>query len=153
MKNPFKRSRKGSRDPQIIMVPLGALAREAVFDTRIADPQTLTALLGMPPMSDDVAEMEDEASRIRVNDLQALYPVISLHADVMADTISKYLAKMDNDAVKDHPALIEDYENFLHGICRPVTVTSCLSLLSVLNAYGLIQIIGANPHLVEDSDE
>jgi hypothetical protein len=151
MRNPFKKLKK--EEPLVFVVPLGTLARQAVFDTRISDPQTLSNLLGMPPMSEDVAEMEDDASLDRVESLSALYPLISLHSDVMADAMSKYLARSDSEILANNPDIIDDYETFLKGLCAAVTTTSCVSLLSVLNEHGLIHIVGANPRLIKEDDE
>lgn len=154
MKNPLKKFLKPKhQESQVILVPLAMLARQAVFDTRLSDPQTLGHLLGFPPMSEDVAEMENQASIERVDAIQSLYPIISLHGDIVSEAICKYLARTGGPVDEATPDMIEEYENFLRRLCQPVMITACLSLLSVLYEYGLIHIMGSNPTLVEDNDE
>lgn len=133
MKNPFKRNKN---ELFLLEIPVGAFVRMSAFDASIADPQTITNILGLPQMSDDVAEMEEEASQLRLSALAPISHLLLLHASALSETMTVYQSKNSHEGMDDDE--MEHMKKMYQAIC----LTSTMSVLSVLSEYGLIEIMG-----------
>ena len=136
MKNPFKR--KKNEGLFLLEIPIGAFARMSAFDASISDPQTITEILGLPQMSDDVAEMEEEASLNRLSVLTPISHLLLLHASVLSETMAMYQSKHSPNGEE----MDDDEVERMKKLYQAVSLTSTLSALSVLSEYGLIEIMG-----------
>lgn len=134
MKNPFKRNKN---ELFLLEIPVGAFVRMSAFDASIADPQTITEILGLPQMSDDVAEMEEEASQTRLSALAPISHLLLLHAAALSETMTVYQSNHSREEDMDDDEM-EHMRKMYQGIC----LTSTMSVLSVLSEYGLIEIMG-----------
>ena len=108
----------------------------SAFDASIADPQTITEILGLPQMSDDVAEMEEAASQLRLSALAPISHLLLLHASALSETMTVYQSKNSHEGMDDDE--MEHMKKMYQAIC----LTSTMSVLSVLSEYGLIEIMG-----------
>ena len=90
-------------------------------------------MLDLSPLSDDVLEMEEEASHMRLHRVDKFMPLLEMHAMVMG-RISLAAYKMSNDD-KD---LDEDEEAELQILFRLLAFSSSLTSLSLLLDLGLV---------------
>ena len=57
--------------------------RQALFDI-VTDPVTVAVAMGLPPISDEVAEMEKRDAQLRAKGIERLMPAIKAHSSWMA---------------------------------------------------------------------
>jgi len=101
--------------------------------------------MGLPPISDEVAEMEERASQDRLEKFSELIPFIDSHAEICSKiAISAYLLE-DESADDLEKYGIEDIEN-LAKLFRLVSLSSTLSCVSTLFNLGLIEQRGKKVH-------
>jgi len=84
MKWPWKK--RQDEDPSLVVfeVPIGTLARKTLYDSMIGDPEEVAELLEFPPISDEVAQMEREASIARLDRVSIFVPIVSVQSQVIA---------------------------------------------------------------------
>lgn len=71
-------------------VPVGMLMRQTVYDSMIGDPEETADMLGFPPQSDDVSDMERSASEDRLDRVSVLMPVIKMQSGVVAQAAAMF---------------------------------------------------------------
>jgi hypothetical protein len=91
--------------------------------------------MGLPPISDEVSEMEERASEDRLLKFSALLPFIDSHADIAAKiATAAYVLEDDNmDEVE-----AEELEGMTR-LFRLVSLASSVSCVSTLISLGLIE--------------
>lgn len=115
-------------------IPLKAFIRQMVYDSLLDEPERIAAQMGLPPISDDVQEMEHEASEARLTEIQALIPLLDAHSDVAA--------QMCKAAFKMHKAgedLSESELASYQALFKLVSFASTLSAVSTLVEIGALQ--------------
>lgn len=129
--NFFRRKKKIT----VTQVPLTVLMREIIYDAMLTPVEGIAESMGLPPISDDVAEMEAQASEDRLYNIAALIPFIDAHADIAAKiATAAYLLDEDNsEEVSD-----EQLDQLTH-LFRMVALSSAVSCVSTLNNIGLIE--------------
>lgn len=82
-------------DPPKMSFEMSAIAstRNYILDSNLEDPQSLFRLLGLPPVSDEVLEMERRASDDRVDRIGILTPVLEAYAMTLSEVITANLAE------------------------------------------------------------
>lgn len=68
--------------------------RNFILDSNLEDPQDLFEILGLPPISDEVLEMEQRESEERIGRVAVLSPALEAYAMTMATAITTNLAKV-----------------------------------------------------------
>jgi hypothetical protein len=108
----FLRRKKKKKDP-VIQVPLTVLMREIIYDSMMNPTEGIATLMGLPPISPEVADMEEQASETRLSNISELIPFIDAHADIAAKiATSAYMLDEENkedmikDSVSDHSSII-----------------------------------------------
>ena len=71
--------------------------REIIYDAMLTPTEGIADLMGLPPISSEVAEMEEQASQDRLSNIAALLPFIDAHADIAAKiATSAYMLDEEN---------------------------------------------------------
>ena len=74
------RKKKEAPQIQVSHYPIEGLVRKAIYDTMLTPSEGIAELLGLSPISTEVAEMEERASEERLEKIGALIPFIDSHA-------------------------------------------------------------------------
>lgn len=128
----FKRKAKTFSTTQ---VPLSVLMREIVYDAMLTPTEGIADLMGLPPISDEVAEMEEQASHDRLSNISKLLPFIDAHADIVAKiATSAYILDEENDEDMGKEQI--DQLNYLF---KMVSLSAAVSCVSTLVNIGLIE--------------
>lgn len=139
----FKRRKKKDKT---IEVPLSVLIRQVIYDTMLMPAEDIAVTMGLPPISDEVSEMEERASQTRLGRMGKLLPFIDSHADLVAKiSTAAYLLEGDEEEVA---ALGSKEAEQLHDLFRLVALASAISCVSTLFSLGLI-----DSKLLGDDDE
>jgi hypothetical protein len=143
---PFRRRRKTRLMERTINVPLPILIRQVVYDSIFDSSQDISNLMGLPPVSDEVHEMEQRASDDRISRFSGLIPFIDAHADISAQVSTyAYLLEADKDRKEfaDEEALEE-----LTKLFKLISMSASMSCISTLMDLGLL-----DTEVVSDYDE
>jgi len=120
-------NRKKNNKITITTISPQVLIRKIIYDSGCSDPESVAALLGLSPISDEVAEMEEQASSERVSRIAALLPIIEAHANIAAQVAA---ASYTSDA--DDTDLPDEVMTALVTIFKFVSFSSALTCLSAL---------------------
>jgi hypothetical protein len=95
--------------------------------------------MGLPPISDEVADMEADASQERLERIATLLPFIDSHSD-MASRIAAAAYALDDDVDVENILNLteEDYEK-IYSLFKIVAMSSSISCVSTLVNLGLIE--------------
>jgi hypothetical protein len=130
----FLRRKKKKEEP-VVQVPLTVLMREIIYDSMMTPTEGIATLMGLPPISPEVADMEEQASEVRLSDISELIPFIDAHSDIAAKiATSAYM--LDEENKED---LSEDNLEQLTALFRMVSLAASLSCVSTLSNIGLIE--------------
>lgn len=137
MFNFIKKKRKKNKEP-IVQVPLPVLIRQVIYDTMLMPSEGIAEAMGLPPISDEVSEMEERASQNRLSRLSSLLPFIDSHAELCAK-ISTAAYLLEDDELESSDVLTEKNTQQLHNMFQLVSLSSALSCVSTLFSLGLIE--------------
>jgi hypothetical protein len=127
--------RKKKKEEVVTQVPLTVLMREIIYDSMLTPTEGIANLMGLPPISPEVADMEEQASESRLSNIAELIPFIDAHADIAAKiATSAYMLDEEN---KDD--FSEENLDQLNTLFRMIALSSSLSCVSTLNNIGLIE--------------
>lgn len=128
----WKRKRKLKT---VTQVSLPILIRQVIYDSMLTPTEGIAIAMGLPPISDEVSEMEERASEERLYKFSALLPFIDSHADITAKiATAAYVLEDDNmDEVE-----AEELEGMTR-LFRLVSLASSVSCVSTLISLGLIE--------------
>lgn len=126
-------------------LPLPVLIRQVIYDTMLMPAEEIANLMGLPPVSDDVAEMEERESQKRLERFATLLPFIDSHADIAAKiAASAYMIEDDEEDYGELEKLgVEDIEQ-LTRLFRLVALSSSVSCVSTLFNLGLIKSLAVD---------
>ena len=134
----FKRKKKSPR-VEVKHIPLPILIRQIIYDTMLEPSEGIAEVLGLPPISDEVAAMEEDASQERLARFAQLLPFIDSHSGMVSRITAA--AYMLGDSEDELSALgIEDgsLEN-LSSLFRLVALSSSISCISALFNLELLE--------------
>lgn len=132
----FRRKKK-SRVP-VETIPLPVLIRQVIYDSMLMPTEDIANSLGLPPISDEVADMEEQASEERLERFSSLIPFIDSHADIVSKiATSAYMLEESDEEAKIKMDEVED----LTKLFRLVALSSSLSCVSTLFNLGLIEMV------------
>jgi hypothetical protein len=119
-------------------VPLPVLIRQVIYDSMLMPTEDIANALGLPPISDEVADMEEQASEERLERFASLIPFIDSHADMISKiATSAYLLEDSDEEAKIKVDEVED----LTKLFRLVALSSSLSCVSTLFNLGLVEMV------------
>lgn len=131
---PFKKKHEHEEETTYITLPVSTLLRNILYDSLIKDPELLSAELGLPAISEDVSEMEEEASQARLDKISVLMPFIEAHAQLSSKVImAGYSKALPVEGMTDE--LAETINTFFELI----SFASALSCVSSLVDLGLVE--------------
>jgi hypothetical protein len=124
---------------------LPVLIRQVIYDTMLMPAEEIANIMGLPPISDDVAEMEERESQKRLEKFATLIPFIDSHADIAARiAASAYMIEDEDEEYEELGKLgIEDIEQ-LTRLFRLVALSSSVSCVSTLLNLGLIKSLAVD---------
>jgi len=128
------RKKKESPQIQVSHYPIEGLVRKAIYDTMLTPSEGIAELLGLSPISTEVAEMEERASEERLEKIGALIPFIDSHAGIAAQIAVAAYVLENEDAVDTD----EDIEK-MTGLFKVIALSSAISSISALVDIGLIE--------------
>lgn len=117
------------------------LIRQSIYDTMLTPPEDIAVAMGLPPISDEVSEMEERASDERISRLSALLPFIDSHSDITSHIItSAYFLGSEEygDDIK-----LEELEE-MGKLFKLVSRSSTIAALSTLVDLGLVELRVSN---------
>jgi len=127
--------RRKKKKVSVTQVPLTVLMREIIYDAMLTPTEGIADLMGLPPISSEVAEMEEQASQDRLSNIAALLPFIDAHADIAAKiATSAYM--LDEENAED---ITQEQLDQLNHLFRMVALSSAVSCVSTLANIGLIE--------------
>ena len=135
----FRRKKKlRIEDVEVQQIPLPVLIRQVIYDSMLMPAEDIAYAMGLPPISDDVAEMEERASQERLERFSTLIPFIDSHADIAAKIAAAAYKIEDEEFDGEDKFEVGDIEN-LTKLFRLVALSSTLSCVSTLINLGLIE--------------
>lgn len=141
----FRKKKHKAKRLEIKHLPLPVLIRQVIYDTMLMPAEEIANIMGLPPISDDVAEMEERESQKRLEKFATLIPFIDSHADITAKiAASAYMIEDDEEDYGELEKLgIEDIEQ-LTRLFRLVALSSSVSCVSTLFSLGLIRSLAVD---------
>lgn len=130
---------------EIKHLPLPVLIRQVIYDTMLMPAEEIANLMGLPPISEEVAEMEERESQKRLERFATLLPFIDSHADIAAKiAASAYMIEDEEEEYGELEKLgVEDLEQ-LTRLFRLVALSSSVSCVSTLFNLGLIKSLAVD---------
>jgi hypothetical protein len=119
----------------VTQVPLSVLMRQIVYDAMLSPTEGIAEMMGLPPISDEVADMEQEAHETRLSNIAGLLPFIDAHAEILAK-IATAAYTLDNELPEEIP--VNGLE-VLNDLFKMVALASSVSCVSTLKNIGLIE--------------
>ena len=117
-------------------ITLPVLIRQILYDTMLMPAEDIAREMGLPPISDEVADMEELASQGRLEHFSRLIPFIDSHADIAARIATAAYSLDDAD---EEPLLNTDDMESLTRLFRLISLSSSISCISTLFNLGLIE--------------
>lgn len=132
---PFRRHKHEYID-QIISVPLPILMRQVIYDSIYSSSEEIAALMGLPPISDEVAQMEEDASQDRIARFAALLPFIDAQAEIAAQVSATAYSLEAGDLGIEK--LDGEHLQELTKLFKLVSLSASISCISTLMNLGLL---------------
>jgi hypothetical protein len=120
----------------ITLADVSSRLRGFILDSQVQDGHELAVMLGCSPISDDVAEREEEASDDRVAKISALIPLLYAFAHALAEA-SIERQKMSLEGSEKVPAEVWMYSRKL---IEQVAVAALIGSTSQLVDMGLVDV-------------
>ena len=135
----FWRKKEKPKRSQLKHIPLPILIRQAIYDSMLEPAEAIAEAMGLPPISEEVSEMEERASQERLESFASLLPFIDSHSDIAARIAASAYVLVDDDeddltAFNISPSDVDK----LTGLFKLVALSSSLSCISTLFSLGLI---------------
>lgn len=119
----------------VTQVPLSVLMRQIVYDAMLTPTEGIAEMMGLPPISDEVADMEQEAHEQRLGNIAGLLPFIDAHSEILGK-VATAAYTLDNPLPNE--AIPEENLDQLHSLFKMVALASSVSCISTLKNIGLI---------------
>jgi len=124
---------------EVKSIPLPILIRQALYDTLLEPTEGIAEVLNLPPISLEVAEMEERASQARLERFAHLLPFIDSHSDIAARiTAAAYMLDDKDDELE---ALNLDLATAgkLSSLFKIVALSASISCISTLFNLELLE--------------
>jgi len=136
----FKRKKKNKARVEIKHIPLPILMRQAIYDSMLEPAEGIADALGLPPISDEVSEMEEMESQKRLERFSRLIPFIDSHSDMASRIVAAaYLIDESDEDPLSPLQLTGDMEDKLIDLFKIVAISSSVSCISTLFNLGLLE--------------
>jgi len=135
-----KRKRQSSQISRLMTIPLPVLIRQVIYDSMLEPAELIAESLGLPPISDEVAEMEERASQERLETFSHLLPFIDSHADIAAKIAAAAYVLSDEIDTEEKVNDIDIAE--MTKLFRLVSLSAAVSCMSTLINLDLVHSKG-----------
>ena len=115
-----------------------SMMRNAIYDSMYKDPETLASLVGLSPMSAEVSEMEYEASKVRVNKIMPVMPVIELCSQISAQVAEAGISEAFKDSRSQEVS--DTVKGTLQELLETVCFAAAVSCVSTLVDFGMVEV-------------
>lgn len=134
----FKRKKKHKKH-QMKHIPLPILIRQTIYDTMLEPAEGIANALGLPPISEEVSDMESQASQKRLERFAGLFPFIDSHSDMVARISAAAYSMEDKEAEVEALHLDSESLDRISSLFKLVALASSISCISTLFSLDLIE--------------
>lgn len=131
MRLPWRRG----REPLRFEVPVSTLTRKTLYSSMIGDPREIGNLLGLPPISAEVDEMERLSASERLYNISDLKDIIALQSAVVA----KASVQFQNQEIEGFTGPMTAA---LEVVYEGVAFSSAMAVVSTLVEIGILNLAG-----------
>jgi hypothetical protein len=118
------------------MIDMNARLRGFILDSQIQHPHDLAEVLGLPVISDEVAEREEEESDIRVERIAHLIPFMYTYSHSLAEGS----VELQKNALENADAIPNEIWLISRRMVEQAAMSAMLGSLSQLIDMGLLQV-------------
>lgn len=118
------------------MLDMNARLRGFILDSQIQNPHDLAEVLGLPVISDEVAEREEEESDLRIERVAHLVPFVYTYSHSLAEGS----VELQKRSMENASAIPEEIWMFSRRMMEQVAMSAMLGSLSQLIDMGLLQV-------------
>lgn len=140
--NWFKKRKKEEPEPdpiqlktEYIALSVVTLLRNVLYDSMLSDPESISKKLGLPPISEEVSEKEEEASEERIDKIAVLLPLIEAHAELSSKIA---IAGYSNVAPLEQES--EEAQDLILSFFKIISFSAAASCISTLVDLGLLEV-------------
>lgn len=123
----------------VFEIPVTTLARKTLYDSGVGDPVTVAKALGMPPLSEEVDQMERRASAERVDRIDALTPMLMVSARIVAEAAVTYQIAQLSESEEIH--LPEKLDEAMRTAYVAVAYSASLATISNLVDLDILKLV------------
>lgn len=120
---------------ELTLAEINNRIRGFLLDSQIQNAHELAVLAGCTPISDDVADREDEESDKRVEEIAHLIPILYAYSHTMAEAATEYQRANMKEAAK----LPDEVWNFSRKLTEQISMSALLGAVSQLVDMGVLQ--------------
>lgn len=110
--------------------------RKIIYDSGCKEPERIAGMMGLNPLSEEVSDMEQNDSEIRVARLAPILPVIEAHSYISAQVsaMAYAISAKDEDGDELDPEMLDA----LTQLFQYVSLSSAISCISTMVDLSLI---------------
>jgi hypothetical protein len=121
---------------KLSMIDMNARLRGFILDSQIQHPHDLAEVLGLPVISDEVAEREEEESDIRVERIAHLIPFMYTYSHSLAEGS----VELQKNALENADAIPNEIWLISRRMVEQAAMSAMLGSLSQLIDMGLLKV-------------
>ena len=131
--NIFKKKKKNRVPP---IAEINNRVRGFIMDSQIQNSHEIAYILGLPALSDEIAEKEEQVSDDRVERIEYLIPILYAHAHTLAEASIEY----QKSNIENMEGLPKEMSIFGRKLLEQVALSALLGSTSQLIDMGLLEI-------------
>jgi hypothetical protein len=144
MRNPFRKKKELPLDISLMLEQLANnpqpiidnFSRELLFDSQMRNPLAIADALGLPPISDELADKEFEESEKRIAKVDWLIPIFGAISHLLSSAyISQSMIASEGDE-----EIPDEFWELLHNRLETFGVSVLLTTISTLQDTGIIDV-------------
>lgn len=120
-----------------VYVPMSMIVRSVIYDAGFENPEAVVASLGLQTVSDEVAEMEEEASERRLDAIEPLAPLLGIISAMLAKATVAY-----STSALSEEQVSEEMQEQLTSQFQRLALGSAICALSTMVEIGLVKLNG-----------
>lgn len=123
------------KDKDITLTEINARIRGFLLDSQIQNAHELAVIVGCAPISDDVADREDEESDKRLSEVAHLIPILYAYSHTMAEAATEY----QRQNMKSEFKIPDDIWQFSRKLTEQISMSALLGAVSQLVDMKVLQ--------------
>jgi len=129
----FKKKKKNRVPP---MAEINNRIRGFIMDSQIQNSHEIAYIMGLPNLSDELAEKEEQVSDDRLERIEYLIPILYAHAHTLAEASIEY----QKTNIEDSNVLPKEVWIFGRKLLEQVALSALMGSTSQLVDMGLLEI-------------